>query len=587
MLLTGCGRGRLEPESHPGEMVWHAETVRIRGFDPARISDVASALAVQKVYEGLLQYAYLDRPYHVEPLLAAAMPQISPDGLTYLFPVRRGLFFQDDPCFTATGGRGRELTAADFVYAIRRVMDLKIASPGAWAFTDRIVGLDAWRATTGGDQPSDYDRPIAGLDAPDRYTLRLQLKRADPRLLWILTLPYGVALPREAVSFYGREFANHPVGTGPFILKACRPNYRYEFIRNPQWQKTGRVDRFPASNDPSDPPALRADAGRPLPFLDRIVQYVVEDATTAWLMFLTGQLDTVGGNEARSLSRDTLSAVFDQAQQLQPSLAHQGLAVSSAPMMQIVYAGFNMDDPVVGPNRKLRQALSHAFDEAAYIRFFNRRITRPAGPIPPAVAGYAPRPQPYPVALIRARLPLAEAGYPGGRDPQTGRRLQLTLEVGSAENPEHRQATELICAFMNQLGVSIAPSYNNWPAFMAKLERRQAQLFLTSWVADYPDAENFLQLFYSPNASPGCNRSNYSNPAFDRLYEQARVLPDGPTRTALYQRMADLVVADCPWINISMPLDFVLRHAWVGNYKYHDFPYGMMKYYKIERTAAR
>ncbi len=576
LFATGCGRGRLEAERPAADMVMYAETSRIRGFDPALVSDVASIQAVQKIYESLLQYAYLDRPYHVEPLLAAALPEIAPDGLTYLFIIRRGILFQDDPCFKATRGRGRELTAADFVYAIRRVMDRKTGSPGTWAFTDRIVGLDEWRATTGGDQPSDYDRPIVGLAAPGRYTLRLQLKRPCPQLLWLLALHYSTAVPQEAVAFYGREFVNHPVGTGPFILHACQPNYRYEFVRNPQWRTTGRGDRYPASNDPADPPALRADAGRPIPFLDRIVQYVVEDRTTAWLLFLAGQLDST------SLARDNWEAVFGPAQRINPALARQGIRAASAPTLEIYYLGFNMDDPVVGRNRLLRQALSQAFDEEAYQRFFHYRVTRPASPIPPAVAGYTPCPQRYPFDLARARQLLAEAGYPDGRDPQTGRRLQLTLEVGSAENPEHRQAVELIGTFLSRIGVVVTPRYNNWPAFLAKLERRQAQLFFISWVADYPEAENFLQLFYGPNSSPGPNRSNYANPEFDRLYEQARGQPDSPARTALYQRMTDLVLADCPWILVAMPLDDTLRHAWLDNYKYHDFPYGMVKYYRLD-----
>ncbi|TAN36980.1 MAG: hypothetical protein EPN23_07025 [Verrucomicrobia bacterium] len=578
--MTGCGRGRLDAGEQPGEMVMYSETSRIRSMDPALTTDVSSALAVAKIYETLLQYAYLDRPYHVEPLLAAAMPEVSADGLTYTFKLRHEIYFQDDPCFRATGGKGRELVATDFIYGLLRVMDIKVASAGAWAFA-QIVGMEEWRATTGGEQPTRYDQPIAGLQAPDRYTLRIRLKQPQPQLLWILTMAYAAPVAREAVAFYGKEFVNHPIGTGPFILKSYRPNYRYEFARNPKWRATGRVDRYPTSTDPRDPPELRAAAGQPVPFLDRIVQYVVDDSTTAWLMFLTGQL------EYSPIARDNWDAVFNQSRELNADLVRKGIRLTAAPTMQIYYVGFNFDDPVVGKNKKLRQAMSCAFNEAEYNKFFNNRITRPTGPLPPGVAGYVEQPQPYPFDLARAKKLLAEAGYPEGIDPQTGRRLQLQLEAGSADSSEARQAMELFCSFMDKIGIVVKPNFNNWPTFLEKLERRQVQIYSLAWMADYPDAENFLQLFYGPNSSPSPNHCNYVNPIFDHLYEQARVMQDSPARTALYQQMSAIIIEDCPWLMIALPLDHLMHHGWLGNYKYHDFPYGMIKYYTINADARR
>ena len=577
--LTGCGRGQLEEEAAPGEMVFYGETSRIRGFDPVKAGDVASSIAASKIYEGLLQYAYLDRPYHVEPLLAESMPEISPDGLTYTFKIRRGIYFQDDPCFKATGGKGRELVAEDFVYAIKRIADMKNASTGFWAFNDRIVGLDDWRNRSAGPEPTDYGSDVEGLRAPDPYTLQIELKRPYPQLLWILTMHYAFAIPREAVEFYKTEFVNHPVGTGPFILKTYRQNYRYEFVRNPKWAETGRVDTYPLKSASDDGTPLMEDAGKPIPFIDRIVQYIVEDSTTAWLMFLTGQFESSG------VGRDNWDAVITPERQLTPDLRKKGIRLLSAPTLDLFYIGFNMDDPVVGRNKKLRQAMTCAFNTDEYIRFYNGRITRPNGPIPPGVAGYVDRPSPFPFDLDRAKKLLAEAGYPEGKDPATGRRLQLALELGSADNPEFRQAAELFASFMDKIGVVIKPSYNNWPTFLEKMERRQAQLFSLGWVADYPDAENFLQLFYGPNSSPGPNHANYANAEFDRMYEQVREMQDTPERTGIYQQMADIVVEDCPWIFTSNPLSYGLHHHWVENYKFHDFPYGMVKYYKIDTTG--
>ena len=577
LLFAGaCGRHSLEGEGRSGEMVYFGETTKIRGFDPVKAGDVASAIAASKVFEGLLQYSYLDRPYQIEPLLAESMPAVSRDGLTYTFKIRQGVYFQDDPCFTATGGKGRELVAEDFVYSMKRISDLKNGSSGYWAFNERIVGLDAWRESTGGETPSDYGREVEGLRALDRYTLQIKLTRPYPQLLWILTMHYSFAVPREAVEYYGLEFVNHPVGTGPYVLKSYRQNYRYEFVRNPKWVETGRIDRYPIRAPAGTDPQLLEDAGKPIPFIDRIVQYVIEDSTTEWLMFLTGQLESSG------VSRDNWDAVITQDKMLAGELAKRGIRLLSSPTLDLFYIGFNMDDPVVGKNKKLRQAMTCAFNTEEYIQFYNQRIIRPNGPIPSGVSGYSDRPTPFPFNLARARKLMVEAGYPEGNDPRTGRRLQLTLELGSAENPEFRQAAELFANFMEKIGIVVKLSYNNWPTFLEKMERRQAQLFSLGWVADYPDAENFLQLFYTPNSSPGPNHSNYSNATFDKLYEQVREMQDTPERTALYQQMADLVVEDCPWIFTSNPLAYGLQHQWLKNYVYHDFPYGMIKYYKVD-----
>ncbi len=565
-----------------GPLPFRGVVARIRGFDPVKAGDVASALAISRIYEGLLQYAYLRRPYAVEPCLADALPEVSPDGLTYTFRIRRGIRFQDDPCFAASGGRGRELTAEDFVYAIKRVADPKNASTGWWAFQDRVVGLDAFRDAGAGEAPADYDRPVEGLAAPDRYTLRLRLKRPYPQVLWVLTMQYAFAVPREAVEHYGADFINHPVGTGPYVLASWRRNYRLEYRRNPQWDRAGRADRYPAAGEPGDAAAgLLADAGLPLPRLDRVRQYVIGDSSTLWFLFLRGDLELSG------ISRDNWNAVVTAEKTLHRNLAARGIRMYAAPVMETYYVGFNMNDPVVGPNLKLRQALSCAFDTDTYVRFYNHRVIRALGPIPPGLAGFERQQNPFPYDPGRARRLLAEAGYPGGRDPATGRRLKLAMDLGNANDPEVRAAVELFADFMNRIGIVIEPIYNNWPTFLDRLDRGQAQMFRLGWVADYPDAENFLQLFYGPNRSPGPNHCNYRNPEFDTLYERVRDLPDSPERTALYRRMADLVIADCPWIFEQHPLSYGLAQPWLRNYKPHDFPYGMGKYYAIDEPARR
>ena len=246
-----------------------------------------------------------------------------------------------------------------------------------------------------------------------------------------------------------------------------------------------------------------------------------------------------------------------------------------------------MDDFVVGPNRKLRQAMACAFDGETWKEFQNGRLMLPNGPIPPGVAGYDDSPNPYSFDLERARRLLAEAGYPEGRDPQTGRRLQLTLELGAADNPETRQAAELMASFMDRIGLVLSPSYNNWPAFLQKIERRQAQLFSLTWIGDYPDAQNFLQLFSSANASPGPNRSNYHSEEFDRLYARLIELPESPERDELCRQASAVIMADCPWILTAYPMAFSVRQQRLENYQHHDFFWGLEKYWNLQAKPVR
>jgi oligopeptide transport system substrate-binding protein len=296
------------------------------------------------------------------------------------------------------------------------------------------------------------------------------------------------------------------------------------------------------------------------------------------------------------ISRDNFSAVITPQRQLTPELQARGIRLRTAPELWTEYIGFNMEDPVVGMskdpvqnerNRKLRQALAHTIDIEKWCEFYNQRHRPATSIIPPGIAGHDERrPRPYPFDLQKARQLLAEAGYPGGIDPKTGRRLALTLELRSAQEPEERQSFELLASFVRAIGVELRPSYNNWPEFLKKIERKQQQMFRLGWVADYPDAENFLQLFATKSISPGPNHTNYSNPEFDRLYDVATVMPDSPERTELYKKLADMVMEDCPWILLGYPLAFGLQQPWLLNYKFHAFPYANMKFYKVDMSRA-
>lgn len=580
----GCSNTETQNQDRDDEIISYTRTSRIRGLDPAISGEVSSSLAISKIYEGLLQYDYLHRPYKVIPLLASDMPTISDDGLTYIFKIRKGIFFQDDICFK--NGIGRELIAEDFVYSIKRVADVKNNSSGYWAFNGRIVGLDLFRELSESSKKTDYSLLVDGLKALDKYTLQIKLTSPYPQLLYILTMHYAFAVPFEAIDYYGKSFVNNPVGTGPYILESWKRNSRIEFVRNPKWNESNRFDFYPkfGTKDQKER-GLLIDAGEKIPFVDRVIQYVIDDDTTQWMMFLSGQLGSSG------ISRDNWDVVINTDKFLTQSLEKKGIKLNTSPTLTLSYIGFNWDDPIVGnvnnpkqsiKNRKLRQALSCAYDFDKMNKFMNNRLYPINGPIPEPLSGHMKEKSEYSFNIEKAKKLLIEAGYPNGIDPNTGRRLELTIEVGSSGVGDTKQMLDLMANMFNEIGINLQPSFNTWPSFIEKLNRRQAQLYQLGWVADYPDAENFLQLFYSKNESPGPNHSNYLNKEFDRLYETIKTMHDTPERTILLNKMSKIIINDSPWIFLYQPLSFSLIHDWVKNYEYHAFPYGMNKFRNID-----
>ncbi len=573
-LLAAAARADFE--SHP-QLRYVGATERIRGFDPVTSSDTTAIAAICKVYEGLYEYEYLERPYQLKPMLAEGMPEVSEDRLTYTFHLKQGVRFADDKCFP--GGKGRELVAEDFVYSIKRLADIHNLSPRYFTIEGRIAGLDEYRKESGQRRVS-YDEPVEGLQALDRYTIQIKLREPFPQLLFSLTQSETFPVAREAVEFYGKEFLNHPVGTGPFVLANWKwRNYAIEFARNPSYHG----DTYPTHGAPGDRErGLLDDAGKPIPSLDRVTQYVIADDSTEWLAFLSG------GLAASGIARQNFDAVITPAKELTPELKQRGIWLDTAPRLATYYVGFNMEDPVVGQNKNLRQALACAVNYDEWVQFYNNRQLAAKGVLPPGVPGNGYNsPARFPYDLNRARKLLAEAGYPGGVDPGTGRRLTLTIELPAAADVEERQSADLLASFWEKIGVELRPSYNNWPEFLKKLERKQCQLYRVGWVVDAPDAYYFFLLFYGKNVSPGPNNSNYVSPEFDRMFERARVMEDSPERTALYRKMEALVVEDCSAIFMTHPLAYGLFAPWLKNYKYHDRPYSNMKYYRVDPVLLK
>lgn len=308
---------------------------------------------------------------------------------------------------------------------------------------------------------------------------------------------------------------------------------------------------------------------------DTIRYLVVDDASTKWLMFLKGELDFLA-----EVSRDNWDAIVDEKGNLDPKLVAQGIRMYSNSTLESIYIGINMRDPILGPNRKLRQALNAAFDYPRWEKFYSGRIVPSTGPVPPGVDGRLETPFAYSFNLEKARQLMVEAGYPNGIDPKTGRRLTLTLAIGRASQ-DTREAGELVAAFYDRIGIRLELSFHTWNAFLKAVDEGRVQLFNMGWVGDYPDAENFLQLFHSKNVSPGPNHANYVNPAYDREYDLAMGAATAEARNRHWWKCQEILREDCPWVFTHFNLANSLVRPRVGNYIPSCFPYGQECHFKV------
>ena len=510
----------------PREAIFRRPLERVASLDPLRSSSVCESRAVSLDYEPLLEVDYFARPYRLKPRLCE-LPEISADALVYTFHIRSGARFRPDPCFPA--GKGRPVDAADIVFSLNRLGDKANASSGLWT-------MDA----------------VAKVEAVDACTVRITLKKPLHVFPWLMAMSYAAVVPHEAVETYGERFGGVAVGSGPYCLAEWWRNHRMRFRRDPSWYGWNEIKTRP---------------------YDEIEYLVVDDVSTQWLMFLSREVDFLG-----EVSHDNWDAVVGPDGRLVGDLEQRGVRLHGNPTMTVMYVGVNMGDPVLGPNRKLRQALNCAFDGPAWKRFLNNRVEPSDGPVPPGVDGRLETPFAYSFDVERAKRLLAEAGYPDGIDPKTGRRLEIPITIGRA-NQSAREEVELMQSFYNRIGIRLEPRYMTWTAYLKAVDEGNVTLFMLGWIGDYPDAENFLQLFHSKNVSPGANHGNYRNPEFDRLYDRAMAEKDPGKRNACWRAAQEIVREDCPWIFLHFPKAYSLSWDHVGNYIPSDFPYGTEKHY--------
>lgn len=525
------------------------------GLDPAVASDNATLSLLENLFDPLLRYDYLARPAKLRPNTAAAMPEVSADGLTYTFRIRPGIHFTPDPAFK---GAKREMTAQDYVYSIKRLRDPATRSP--------------WAATFEG---------VAELRALDRHTLRIRLKAPDNNFLFYLAMPASSAVAREVIDAYPGQAGNHPVGTGPFMVGEWKRSDRIVLLANPD--STAVFHATPGDN-PEDKAIAAALEGKRLPRVDRVEVRIAEEFQGRMLGFLNAEYDYL-----EQIPESMTDMVVSDGQ-LKPELAARGIVLSRFPVLQTYYMWMNMNDPVVGGYGKdkvaLRRAISMAYNNAEDIALLKKGFAIKAeSPLPPNVLGYDPHyrsPVPYDPALANALLD--RYGYTR-RDPDGFRRAPdgkpLTLTMHSEATVGGRLRDELWRKCLNAIGLRVVFKSDKKTEIIKASRLGTVQMFESNWIADFPDGDNFYQLLYGPNAGRA-NYARFNLPAYNQRYEQARLLSDGPARQKLYFEMNQLIHAYNPWVPLTQVLSGDLRHPWLKNYKRHPVEFTTWRYLDVD-----
>ena len=542
-------------------------------FDPARITDLYSRTVTAHIFEALYGYDALARPVKAVPILAAAMPEVSADFMTWTVRLKPGVLFADDPAFQ---GRPRELVAGDVIYSFKRLVDPANKSPqGTTLLDEGIVGLAELRqAAIDGRKPFDYTAPLPGMVALDRHTLRFTLKAARPRFIQILSAPDFLGTQaQEVVAMYGESIGEHPVGTGPFKLKQWVRGSKIVLERNPQYREV-LYDAQPGADDAAGQAILARLKGRRLPMVDRVEVAVIEQDQPQWLAFLNREIDALVTNIGSVPPGFALLAVPNG--KLAPNLAKQGVQLHRSLRSDAVLCMFNMDDPVLGgytPEKvALRRALSLSYDVEREVRLVRRGQAVPAwSPMVPGTTGYDAsfRSEMSEHSVVRAKALLDLHGYidrdgDGWRELPDGRPLKLTM----ATEPEqvYRLFNDVWRRCLGAVGIRCDFEIAQWPAHLKAALGGSLQMWMLGSSADVPDGQNALQRWYGPQAGQQ-NLARFKLPAFDALYERMQALPDGPERAALFLECKRLAVAYMPYKVLVHRVANELLHPWVLGYR--------------------
>ena len=651
LLVSGCNDSMLNnPYSaveHDKSILYSSFSERPKHLDPAVSYSSNEYAIIGQIYEPLFQYHYLKRPYQLVPLTATKMPEITylsedesgrlvttqtqPETVSftdYLIEIKSGIHYQPHPALAKTGAYiyhgltagdlsgistitdfkqlgTREMVAEDYVYQIKRLVHPKIHSPIAELMKQYIVGLD--ELSNAVKEPNGLEfraQNISGVEVIDKYHFRIRIYGKYPQFIFWLSMPFFSPMPWEADVFYGQAGLAErnisldwfPIGTGPYMLLENNPNRQMVLSKNPHFH----LERYPNSGESQDLElGLLADAGKPLPFIDKVIYVLEKETIPYWNKFLQGYYDASG----------VASDSFDQAIQftgagkaaLTSELQEKEIRLQTAVTTSISYLGFNMTDSIVGGKsdkaRKLRRAISIAIDYEEYISIFmNGRGVPAQGLLPPGIFGFEAdldglNPYVYNwndgyqrKSVDSAKRLMIEAGFKAGIDPSTEEPLVLYLDT-AASGPDGRARLNWYRKQFSKLGIQLVIRATDYNRFQQKIRSGNAQLFLWGWNADYPDPENFFFLLYGPHSkikTGGENAVNYQNDAYDRLFEQMRNLADGPNRLAKIQQLQEIIRYDAPWVLGFYPKSYSLIHSWYQNLKPNLMANNKLKYTRID-----
>jgi ABC-type transport system substrate-binding protein len=652
MSLTACDISQLNdpyPKTDRGQSILYSSfSERPKHLDPAVSYSSDEYGFIAQIYEPPLQYHFLKRPYQLQPLTASQLPvvryldqhgQSLPDNAPdqdiafseYLVDIKSGINYQPHPAFSKDKqgqflyhqlapeqlgamdtlsdlpqAQSREMVAEDYVYQIKRLAYPKIQSPIAELMAGYIDGFSEFAESTANIAIQDLKKqPMRGVEAINDHQYRIRIKGKYPQFQYWLAMPFFAPMPWEADAFYAQaELKNknitldwYPIGTGPYWLEENNPNRRMVLSKNPHYHP----DFYPTEGDPGDQEAgWLNDAGKTLPFVDKVIYTLEKETIPYWAKFLQGYYDASG------IASDS----FDQAvqfsgsgdPQLTPMMQEKQIQLQTSVASSVFYLGFNMLDPLIGGDsdsaRKLRQAIAIAVDYEEFIAIFaNGRGVAAQGVLPPGIFGYQDgeaginpvvyqwqNGKPQRKAIDKAKQLLEDAGYPNGIDPKTGQALLLYFDT-TATGADDRSLMNWYRKQFEKLGIQLVIRGTDYNRFQEKMRTGAAQLFVWGWNADYPDPENFFFLLYGPNSKVkqgGENAGNYSNPEFDRLFEQMRNMSNGPERQIIIDRMQSILRQDVPWLFGYYPKDFALLHSWYKNLKPARMISNRLKYSRID-----
>lgn len=483
LILQGCRQSETN-----GKMIFrYNESANINTLDPAFAKDQAHIWVCSQLYNSLIQ---LDSNLEVQPSIAKRW-SISADGKTYTFILRDDVWFQRNACMGADSTR--KVTAEDVRYSLSRIIDPKVASPGRWIFSE--VADNGFRAI-------------------DDTTFQIVLRQPFAPFLSLLSMPYCSIVPREVVTYYGNDFRKHACGTGPFHLQYWQENEKLVLRRNDNY--------FEQDTD-----------GTHLPYLDAVAITFIIDKQTAFLEFVKGNLDFMN-----SIDAGYKDEILTRTGQLKPKYANR-INMTSTPYLNTEYLGFRMDgDNTLLRDRRIRQAINMGFDRCKMMKYLRNGIGTPGtkGIVPVGLLGGCHIGYEY--DITRAQQLLEEAGYPYGKGLPP-----LILATTSSYVD--------LCKYIQQqlglIGIQVKIDVHPPAALREAIAQGKTDWFRGSWVADYPDAQNYLSLFYSGNYAPnGPNYTHFSNAHYDALYQQALSENNITIRQHLYQQMDSIAVTEAP-----------------------------------------